>query len=243
MTGFPQITPIGEKAVLINFQAQIDEGVLEKILGLRQLLLKELLKEKVEVINTYSSLLIIYPSPIKDVYGEILKLKQLAGKTNIQNKTERKIFHIPVCYEEEFSLDMKEVSIQKKRDPEEIITLHCAPLYTVFFIGFLPGFLYLGGLDDKLRISRKEQPRLKVEKGAVGIGENQTGIYPKTSPGGWQIIGNSPVPLFEKSEIPPCKISAGDKIKFYPISLEEHFKILEEVAAGTFSFKTERYDS
>lgn len=240
MAEFQLITPLGEKAILIKFPASIDEERLKKILTLKQTILRKTLKEEVEVINTYDSLLVNYMSPIKNVYGEVSRLKLLLREANIVNKTERNIFHIPVCYEEEFSLDMEEISVRKNLDRKEIIRLHCAPLYTVFFIGFLPGFLYLGGLDEKLRISRKEQPRLKVAKGAVGIGENQTGIYPKMSPGGWQIIGNSPVPLFEKNEVPPCKISAGDKIKFYPVSMEDYSKISKEVRSGSFTFKTEQ---
>ncbi len=239
MAEYQWITPMGEKAILIQIEASIDEEVLKKILSLKQFLSKKLLKEKVEVVSTYSSLLVNYRSPIKDFYGEVLRLKRLLNEANIENKTERKVFHIPVCYEEEFSLDMNELSARKNLNRKEVIRLHSAPLYTVFFIGFLPGFLYLGGLDEKLQISRKEQPRLEVVKGAVGIGENQTGIYPKTSPGGWQIIGNSPVPLFEKDEVPPCKISAGDKVKFYPVSIKEYLKILKEVQAGSFRFKTE----
>jgi KipI family sensor histidine kinase inhibitor len=106
----------------------------------------------------------------------------------------------------------------------------------------LPGFLYLGGLDKKLQISRKIQPRMLVQKGAVGIGENQTGIYPKSSPGGWQIIGNSPVPLFDKNRLPPCEISAGDKVKFYQVSKSEFEKISEEITQGKFQFKKTNYE-
>src|SRR5690606_21098903 len=93
---------------------------------------------------------------------------------------------------------------------EEIISRHLSSIYTVYFIGFLPGFLYLGGLDKTLQIARKKSPRKRVEKGAVGIGENQTGIYPKDSPGGWQIIGNSPIEILDKNRLPPCPISPGD---------------------------------
>lgn len=240
MAEYQLITPLGEKAILIKFPASIDEERLKKILTLKQIILRKTLKEEVDVINTYDSLLVYYKSPIENIYGEISRLKILLSEANIGNKTERKIFHIPVCYEEEFSMDMEEISVRKNLDRNEIIRLHCAPFYTVFFIGFLPGFLYLGGLDERLRISRKEQPRLEVAKGAVGIGENQTGIYPKKSPGGWQIIGNSPVPLFEKNEVPPCKISAGDKVKLYPVSMEDYSEIAKEVRSGSFIFKTEQ---
>ncbi|SDL09073.1 inhibitor of KinA [Salinimicrobium catena] len=241
MRYFPEIKPLGERGILIDFQPEISEQLLEKLLRLKIFLQKELLKEKVEVINTFSSLLINYPLAIEDVYNEVLKVKTLVEKANIHNKTEQQIFQIPVCYEEAFALDLELISQQKKISKEEIIRLHSAPIYTVYFIGFLPGFLYLGGLDKKLQFPRKEQPRMRVEKGAVGIGKNQTGIYPKTSPGGWQIIGNSPVPLFDKNKIPPCEISPGDKLKFYAIDLEEHERIQKEVDDGIFKFKNELY--
>jgi inhibitor of KinA len=105
----------------------------------------------------------------------------------------------------------------------------------------LPGFLYLGGLDERLVISRKETPRMEVQKGAVGIGENQTGIYPKTSPGGWQIIGNSPVTFFDKYADPPCVILPGDKVKFYSISKNEFNEISEDDKRGKFQLKNEKY--
>jgi len=139
-------------------------------------------------------------------------------------------------------LDLKLISREKNLSLDQIIRLHTQPIYTVYFIGFLPGFLYLGGLDKKLQISRKIHPRMEVQKGAVGIGENQTGIYPKSSPGGWQIIGNSPVPLFDKNRLPPCEISAGDKVKFYQVSKSEFLKISEEIKEGKFQFKKVDYE-
>lgn len=243
MEDLVDIVPMGEKAILLNFQPRINEELLEKILSLKSFLLDKLLKEEVEIINTYSSLLIKYPSPIKDIYGQISSLKKLVKVANIPLKTGKKIFHVPVCYDEQFALDMELLSNYNGLSREEIISLHTAPLYTVYFTGFLPGFLYLGGLNKTLQISRKEQPRLKVKKGAVGIGENQTGIYPKASPGGWQIIGNSPVQFFNKNAVPPCPISAGDKIKFHPISNKEYEEIFRSVEENTFTIKWEDYDS
>lgn len=233
---------MGERSILIEFEPAIHENLLEKLLGLKKIIQNEPLKGKVELINTYSSLLVNYSDDIEDIYGEVLMLKDLITEANIHNKIKKNLYHIPVCYDDEFGLDINFLSIEKDLSKTEIIELHSTPIYTVYFIGFLPGFLYLGGLDERLHCSRKNQPRLMVEKGAVGIGEKQTGVYPKNSPGGWQIIGNSPVPLFDKNSIPPCEISAGDKVKFYSIDLAEHRQILEQVQNGTFSFKVEKYD-
>ncbi|MGA9326284.1 MAG: 5-oxoprolinase subunit PxpB [Salegentibacter sp.] len=239
---FPKIMPMGERAILLEFEPEISEIVLQKVLSVREELENYLVEEKVEVTNTYNSLLISYTSTIEDVYTEVSGLRKLLDRTKIVKNRKSRIFYLPVCYDEEFGLDLELVSRKKKLPVSEIIQLHTLPIYTVYFIGFLPGFLYLGGLDERLQISRKNEPRLKVEKGAVGIGEKQTGIYPKTSPGGWQIIGNCPVPVFDRNHFPPCEILAGDKLKFYAVSKEEFEAISEEISTGNFMIKNEIYE-
>lgn len=239
---FPKIMPMGEQAILLEFKPEISENTLQKVLAMKEELENFLVKEKVEITNTYNSVLISYMSSIEDVYTRISALEQVLGRTKIVKNTESHIFHLPVCYDKEFGLDLELIASAKDLPVSEIIELHTAPIYTVYFVGFLPGFLYLGGLDQRLQISRKNEPRLRVEKGAVGIGEKQTGIYPKTSPGGWQIIGNCPVPLFDINELPPCKISAGDKLKFYAVSREKFQAISEEVKEGKFEIKKEIYE-
>lgn len=239
---FPRIRTMGERAILIEFEAEISEKTLEKVLFYKNEIQKHYFEVKVEVINTYNSLLVYYLYTIEDVYDEVWTLEGLFRGTKITKKITAQLFNIPVCYDAEFGLDLKLISRVKHLSPEQIIRLHTRPIYTVYFIGFLPGFLYLGGLDKKLQISRKIQPRMEVQKGGVGIGENQTGIYPKSSPGGWQIIGNSPVPLFDKNRLPPCEISAGDKVKFHQVSKSEFVKISEEMREGKFQFKKAGYE-
>ena len=242
MKRIPQVKMMGEKAILVEFEPEINEELLRHLLILKNFLHKKLIKEEVEVKNTYRSLLISYAFTIEDPYGAVSEVEQLLSEANVQNKIQNHIFRIPVCYTKDFALDLDHISQVKKLSKKAIIELHSAPVYTVYFSGFLPGFLYLGGLDKKLQISRRDQPRLEVQKGAVGIGEKQTGIYPQKSPGGWQIIGNSPVPLFDQNSDPPCEISAGDKIKFYPVDLREHQRISEAVARGEFQFQKEIYE-
>lgn len=227
---------------MVEFEPEINEKLLGKILFCKTVIEEYYIELKVEVINTYNSLLIYYNSDIEDVYSEVLIVKELLDTTNIPKKVNSLIYHIPVCYDLDFGLDLEYLANQKKCSVLEIIRLHTQPVYTVYFIGFLPGFLYLGGLDKALQISRKEQPRMKVEKGAVGIGENQTGIYPKSSPGGWQIIGNSPVDFFDRNTEPPCELLAGDKVKFYSISRKEFDEISEEISLGNFNLKKENYE-
>ncbi|MCG9972114.1 5-oxoprolinase subunit PxpB [Christiangramia crocea] len=243
MADFPLISPMGERAILIDFGQDYSPEKLRELLFYKKLLEKELLKETVEVINTYNSLLIIYVFTIEDIYSEVSKLKGLFKNANIPKKINSQIFYLPVCYDEDFGPDLKLISEEKNIGIDEIIRLHTTPLYQIYFIGFLPGFLYLGGLDERLHISRKKTPRKSVEKGSVGIGEKQTGIYPKSSPGGWQILGRCPVDLFDKNMDPPTRFSAGDKIRFYSVSKDEFFKIKEEVENGNYELKSETYES
>lgn len=233
---------MGERAILIEFEPGINEEMLHQLLMFKEFIQNKLVKEEVEVINTYHSLLISYEYAIEDAYGAVSRVKELLEEANVKNKIQNHLFRIPVCYAEDFALDLDHISQVKKLSKMTIIELHSAPVYTVYFSGFLPGFLYLGGLDEKLHFSRRDQPRLEVPKGAVGIGEKQTGIYPQKSPGGWQIIGNSPAPLFNKHSDPPCQISAGDKIMFYPVDLREHQRISEAVTGGDFQFQKVIYE-
>lgn len=233
----PEISPYGKHAILISWPAIIDEKLLYFVLEIKNNIAKYKVKEILYVNNTYNSLIIHYASTIKDFYDEKLTLNALISKVYEPKTTTRRCVFLPVCYDAEFGVDLKVVAREKKLTETEIITRHTAPVYTIYFMGFLPGFLYLGGLDETLKISRKKSPRLSVPRGAVGLAENQTGIYPKNSPGGWQIIGNCPVPIFTPFERPPVQLLAGDKLKFFPVSKSKFHTITEEVGQEKYEFK------
>jgi len=243
MAEFPKISLLGDRGILIDFGGNINPETLEKVLFYKKKIENLNLKQKLEVIISYNSLLISYMFTIENTYDEFSKLRKLLQDTNIPKNSNYNIFHLPVCYDEEFGLDLKYISEEKRIGINEIIQLHTAPVYQVYFIGFLPGFLYLGGLDPKLQIPRKQTPRRSIKKGAVGIGENQTGIYPKSSPGGWQILGNCPINLFNKNSDLPSPFSAGDKIKFEAVSKEEYLEIEKEIESGNYTLKTEKHES
>lgn len=230
----------GERAILISWEEKIKKDILKEVLHCKKIIQQNYIKSNVEVINTYNSLLVNYGIGIEEIYGEISVLKELLLNTNLDQKMKMNKYILPVCYEEEFALDMKEVCDQKKLTSEEFINLHTSSVYTLFFIGFLPGFLYLGGLPKTLQIPRKNTPRLNVKKGAVGIGEKQTGIYPQDSAGGWQLIGNCPVKLFDSSYAFPSPFLPGDKLQFKSISKKEHQEILRQVELGTYKIQKEK---
>jgi inhibitor of KinA len=128
---------------------------------------------------------------------------------------------IPVCYEGEMAPDLGDVSAQTGRTVEEVIRLHSGTEYLVYFLGFSPGFPYLGDLPRELASPRLKTPRLRVPAGSVAIGGSQTGIYPVDSPGGWRLIGRTPLPLFSPEKDPPTLLRMGDRVRFVPITSED----------------------
>lgn len=221
-------------SILIEWQQSIDQNILRDILKFKKSINSHYFKLKVEVINTYTSILIIYDFTIDNFNDEFLTLKELYSSLNTIQNFDSKLWEIPVCYDDSFGPDLIQYSVTKKMSKSEIIDCHTRNLYTVYFLGFLPGFLYLGGLDPKLNLARKKSPSLNVKKGSVAIGGYQTGIYPQDSPGGWHVIGNSPVELFNPKQSLPCKILPGDKIRFYQISKTDHERIIEEIDSNAF---------
>lgn len=232
---------LGERALLISWEEKIDEDLLYFILSVKQIISDKTPQVSLEINNTYNSLLIKYPSTIEDFYRERTHLKELVNSASAEKKKLTRLYELPVCYDDEFGLDLEEVSEKNDLSKQEIIERHTAPDYTIYFTGFLPGFLYLGGLDEKLEIPRKTEPRLEIEKGAVGLAGNQTGIYPQKSAGGWQIIGNCPVPLFDTSSVPPTDFQPGYKLQFYQVSREKYDEIREAVQNETFKLDPKPY--
>ncbi|WP_178985483.1 5-oxoprolinase subunit PxpB [Winogradskyella helgolandensis] len=227
-----------ERSILIEWPAVIDENILQDMLLFKEIVENKYIKQSIQIISAYNSILIFYNHTIDNVNDKVLDLKMLYSSPIHRKTLETKIFRIPVCYDADFGIDLETYSEEIKLSKDEIIRLHSETIYTVYFIGFLPGFLYLGGLNPSLYLDRKTTPNLNVKKGSVGIGGKQTGIYPQDSPGGWHIIGNSPIELFNPKQHPPCFINAGDKVKFYPVSKSEYHNIKSEVNNSNFDFKT-----
>jgi len=227
-----------ERSILIEWPVIIDENTLKDILGFKIKIENTNIKHLVEVVSAYNSILIIYDITIDNVNDAFFSLKKLYECTDETIAVNSKMFKIPVCYDAEFGIDLDRYTQEKKLSKDAVISLHSEAVYTVYFIGFLPGFLYLGGLHPDLHLDRKATPNLKVKKGSIGIGGKQTGIYPQDSPGGWHIIGNSPIELFNPKQHPPCFIKAGDRVKFHPIPTSEYQHIKSEVNNLSFDFKT-----
>ena len=232
MPGLPQyrIFPLGDSALTLDFGNLIDESLNKLVISLFQSLREKPLPGMIEAVPAYSSLTIYYGiheltrlAPDAKNIGKWMEdqLKErLIVPANV-DKTESRLVEIPVCYDEEFGFDLPGIASKKKCSPAEIQEIHCATIYRVYLLGFLPGFPYMGELDKRIEMPRLAQPRQRLEAGSVGIAGKQTGIYPLASPGGWQIIGRTPLQLFNKEKEDPVLLQPGDEIEFYSITEDE----------------------
>lgn len=237
----PVIYPFGENTIGISWEAKIDEQIHQTVLSYEQFLNAHFSHCILETVSTYHSLVVFLKQGIS-VKNCLIDFQKIDQNSLKKVKHEQFLWQIPVCYDPSFGLDIRTVEKHTGLTASEVIAYHTRPLYRVYFTGFLPGFPYLGGLDEKLHTPRRTTPRLSVPQGAVGIGGNQTGIYPSESPGGWQIIGQSPTPLFNVKNDPPTLLNSGDKIEFFPISKDEYSDILIDIAAGSYLPSKKRLD-
>ena len=235
----PTYKRFSEQAILIEWPSEINEMILSDVLIFKQKIENVLGHQINEVRSAYQSLLVIYETHISDLTEAVLELKKINDSDENFKPVPLKLWKIPVCYDDDFGLDLDDMSQSKKMSKNDIIKLHTEAIYTVYFIGFLPGFLYLGGLDERLFTARKATPRMQIHKGAVAIGGNQTGVYPKESPGGWNIIGNSPIDFFNSKSERPCFAQAGDRIQFYPVSMRAYREIQILVDAKVYQIEIE----
>lgn len=227
------IFPLGDSALTIDFGNRISEELNKKVIALFAALQRDPLPGMVEAVPAYSSLTVFYDPvtllkkipPEKTVFDWLKELaeKFLEKKISVRPEKER-LIRIPVCYEPVFGSDLNRISELKKITAEEIVQLHISVQYRVYMIGFLPGFPYLGEVNERIIVPRKNEPVI-VKAGSVGIAGKQTGIYPLDSPGGWQIIGRTPFRLFNKERDDPVLLNAGDWVEFYLITGDEFEKL------------------
>jgi KipI family sensor histidine kinase inhibitor len=218
----------GDRGLLVEYGDVIDPAVNNKVRSMAIVMEANPPQGVIEIIPTYRSLLIIY-DPVIANPDELQKILETSEDRldDIQIPSPRTV-EIPVCYGGEFGPDIDTVAEANGLTAARVIELHCEPEYLIYMVGFTPGFPFLGGLSEKLYTPRLETPRTLVPEGSVGIANNQTGIYPVASPGGWQLIGRTPVKLFAPERKNPFLYQAGDRIKFKPISVVDFAKRIKE---------------
>lgn len=228
--------PVGESAMLINFADKID--IRENVLIHKVV---KALKKQINIIETitpaYSSILINF-NACMITYREINeKVNQILTVFDTSSQDEQvKVIEIPVCYDDEFAIDIKEIAEFGNMSIADLIKLHTRDNYFIYMLGFMPCYPYLGTTPDRIGIPRLETPRGKVPAGSVALAGKQAGIYPVESPGGWHIIGRTPIVLYNPEE-PQARYEAGNYLHFYPISKTEFYQIKELDNRGMFQLK------
>ena len=225
----------GRSAILVEWPANISQDIIQDIISFERQV-KEI-DSILDTIIAYNSLLIRYQNPIVDKELTISQLKKKSAASSYLIKQDQFLWEIPVCYDASFGIDLEEIANKKKCSVADIIRLHTETDYLVYFIGFQPGFLYLGGLHQNLHVPRKSNPRVRVDKGSVGIGGAQTGVYPQNSSGGWNIIGKSPLNFFNMKATNPCFAKPGDRIQFVAVDIHTFYEIEREVIKQEFIIK------
>lgn len=219
----------GDKAIVVEFGDIIDEDINRKVINLmKNIESSSLINSIYEMIPTYRSLMIIY-NPLKITFNDLINsVKNIECNLKVLDKREKNIIKIPVLYGNDYGPDIDTVAKHNRLSIEEVIRLHSEAEYLVYMLGFTPGFTYLGGMNNKLETPRLDNPRVKIPEGSVGIAGKQTGVYPIDSPGGWQLIGRTPIKLYNPKRENPILLKAGDYVKFTPITKDEFNIFLNE---------------
>ena len=223
----------------MEWPSKIAPEILNEIQTCKRAIQQKFNSDLEDIISGYCSLTLCFKNEIKTTSTIIDNIEQLVKSIDPTIKNEQRTWFIPVCYHEKLGWDTQEVCENLKVTAQELIKKHSSARYPIYFIGFLPGFLYLGGLDVQLHLPRKATPRLQVPQGAVAIGGAQTGIYPSTSAGGWHIIGQTPINLFDMEKATPCFAQAGDYIQFESVSLQEYEHIQNQIKEGNYQLKSQ----
>jgi len=227
----------GESALLANFEQVIDLDVNQSVINLSQQLesLKPLGYKY--SIPAYCSLTIVF-DPLATTHHEISEKIMSINLSTENNNAQIRSLILPICYEVEMGIDLIELEETLGLSIKEIINIHMGGQYHIYMMGFLPGFAYMGKLDSRIKTSRKRKPRLNVPERSIAIAGQQTGIYPIESPGGWNIIGRTPIPVFDAEQDDPFLFRLGDEVRFRSISKVEYKEIEEEIKQEKFDHQS-----
>lgn len=235
-----ELSPLGDSAVVVTFGNEIKSDTHHKIKACMNLLINDPFIGFIECVPAYTNLTVFYDPLV--VYSEYQKnniteydspfqmvcsiVKKKLQKVKTDQELPQRTVSIPVCYGGENGPDLEYVALHHHLTIDEVIRIHSNGDYLVYMIGFAPGFPFMGGLSEQIATPRRSSPRTTIPAGSVGIAGSQTGVYPISTPGGWQLIGRTPTRLFLPTQNPPSLLQAGDLVKFYPISYQEYQEIL-----------------
>jgi inhibitor of KinA len=226
----------GDTALVVEFGEGIDPRLSALVLSLARRLETAAIPGIVEMVPTFRSLMVHY-EPLRLSHAELERRLGTMLEGSMAEERPGRRWHLPACYDAEFGPDLAEVAERTNLSVAQVIERHSATLFHVYMMGFLPGFPYMGALPRELELPRRVNPRLRVPAGSVSIAMAMTNVYSLESPGGWHLIGRTPVPLWNLQRAEPALLAAGDKVLFIPVSLREHEAILGQVAVGTYELR------
>lgn len=222
----PKIVPLSDNALVVEFGREISVELNQKAIGFANYLDKSPFAGYIESVPAYASTAVFYDTGlVRDgfsgeecAFDKVAKrVRSILAELDATDNSENRLVEIPVSFANEDAVDLAAISNEAKLTPNQVIEIFTSIEYRVFMLGFLPGFTYMGEVDQRIAVPRKKTPRLKTPKGSVGIAGRQTGIYPFDSPGGWQIVGRTDVDMFDPRSDPPCLLRPGDLVRFVPV--------------------------
>jgi inhibitor of KinA len=220
-----QVIAAGDSALFVEFEERIDPLINARAIALADSIHAARLAGVRDIVPTYRSVAVYFDPLATDRDALVAYLERAAGRPAQPSADDRQPIRVPVCYGEDFGPDLAVVAAFGKLDPADVIRLHTGTRYRVYMLGFLPGFAYMGIVDHRISAPRRATPRVRVSVGSVGIAGSQTGIYPAETPGGWQLIGRTPIRPFDVSRPTPFLLQAGDAVEFYPIDRGEYDRL------------------
>jgi len=236
---FPRLLPAGDAAVLVELGDLISPEINRRVHALDRAIRDAEVQGVKDLVPAYRSLLVLFDPLAIDAAALRARLATLAARLGDRPAPARPIVRIPTCYGGVYGPDLGHVAAHAGLTADEVIAIHTGGTYLVYMMGFSPGFAYLGGLSPRIATPRLKTPRTAIPAGSVGIAQQQTGIYPVESPGGWQLIGRTPVPLFDPRRDPPTAVEPGDSVRFVPVDEPSYLAIAERVIAGVYRFEVE----
>lgn len=235
---YPIIKIVSDTALAVVFGNEISREIITQIRAFDEAFNEEQIDGIYETVPTYCALTIHY-DPAQILYGELCeKIRALLAVAHQAARMSIVVMEIPVLYGGEYGPDLEKVASHNGLSPEEVIKIHSSREYLIYMLGFTPGFSYMGGMDKAIATPRLKTPRVLIPAGSVGIAGEQTGIYPIDSPGGWNLIGRTPVHLYDANRDTPILLDAGMHVKFIPVDETEYLRIKGRVEAGRYHFHT-----